>query len=83
MSKEEIQELARQSADQHFNAKHEGDWYAHYYGFIYGFQKAEEEVRDKAIQDAIDVVKTTWGEWTILPATKELMLEELEKLKTL
>jgi len=38
---EEIQELAKVSADEHFNMKHEGDWYAHYYGFIYGYQAAQ------------------------------------------
>lgn len=36
----EMQRLAADSADRHFNEKHEGDWYAHYYGFIYGYQEA-------------------------------------------
>lgn len=41
-SNSEMQRLAAYSADKHFNEKHEGDWYAHYYGFIYGYQKALE-----------------------------------------
>lgn len=81
MSKEEIQELARQSADQHFNAKHEGDWYAHYYGFIYGFQKAEEEVRDKAIQECIEMVIEMVGNTEFYPSEVAADLEKL-KLKT-
>ena len=43
-TKEDLQELAAKSADLHFNMKHEGDWYAHYYGYIYGYQEAEQKL---------------------------------------
>lgn len=43
-TKEDLQELAAKSADLHFNMKHEGEWYAHYYGYIYGYQEAEQKL---------------------------------------
>jgi len=42
-TKEELQKMAADSANIHFNMHHEGDWYAHYYGFIYGYQQSEQK----------------------------------------
>lgn len=46
---EEVQKLAADSANIHFNMKHEGDWYAHYYGYIYGYQQAEQHCKQHGV----------------------------------
>jgi hypothetical protein len=42
MKTEEIQDLARKHANQFAITHPDEDWHSHYYGFIYGFQKAQE-----------------------------------------
>jgi len=53
----EMQRLAAESADKHFNEKHEGDFYAHYYGFIYGYQKCRELRLKKAVEDTFKIME--------------------------
>lgn len=41
MKKEEIEALATEHADLFAITHSDEDWHSHYYGFIYGFQKAQ------------------------------------------